>query len=1197
LEKNSIEPLNWNYIEGNQVKKLANEEDKRRFSERRLMEDLKSPEWSRERLVWRLLIVVLLAALATAPLGAQSTFGSILGTVRDSTGAMIENAKVTLVNTGTTAAHTAVTDSTGSYSFRNIDVGSYQLTFASTGFETASLPAIQLTARETRRIDATLKPGAETQTVLVTDNAEPVITTEVSSLAETKLGAELNALPVAIYSRSTGSTSPISTLTTEAGVQTDDSGNLAVLGTTANLLSVTIDGVSSVGVEYSGPVNEMFPSFNSIEEIRVSESNNNAEFSGVADITTVSKAGTNHFHGSLFENHENTVFNSNDAFTLTKPRIIMNDFGATLGGPLAIPHIYDGRNKTFFFASYEGLRLPRETPMVLSVPSAAMREGNLTSYLEGQGISSVYSPDGTQLTSTDPSDSLYNVQVPIDRIAANVMQYLFPAPNYGDADSYSNNYQTNFSSPISSNQGDIRIDHTISRRQSAFARFSYKNRQVLTAPSQDCTFTYCAEGGSPLQGAYNTPEIDEGLTFAHNFVITPQLLNEFRAGYNAQHASETQSYSTASLLAQTGFTVPQPDTEWSEAPQVLINGFMSTGAGNPGMQRGQVVQILDNVTWMRKDHSFKFGVDFKRLSDHDDNVYGNYRSGWYVFDSSSDVAQTIGDPYTAFLLGYPDWTEVSSTNKPAMDGVGYSSAFFAQDDWKVTPSLTLNLGLRYELHQPIRETNLNTATFLPDWSGIGSDGSTPVNGAVVVPNAQALSFMSTDFANAISPTPILTAAEAHIPSALRYTAHTDFGPRLGFAWRPFGSGNTVIRGGWGRFLETPLGFSLVAGWAVHSSYVATYSQDFQDDGVTPLLSLSDAFNTAAGDASGTAVFDYAFPVHYKTPSVQQWNLTFEQSLSHSLGVRVSYTGSHAANLEAMVDLNQVAANSKGYEQVADSRPFPQWSIIQSVVNAGESNYHSGTVELSRRSGKNLTFDTSYTFTRDLSNSEGAVPSGFAVAGGSFLTDRFNPRLDYGNVIYDRRHRFLATWLYELPFGLSQRWLSSGGLGNILAGGWQLGGVATLQSGPFLTPYEATTDPAGTDILTTQSVTRADLLPGKKIYPAHRTTNEWLDSPFTDPNGSAFAVPEANRGAFGTAAVGSVVGPGTANVSLSLTKSFSLSESGKLQFGVEASNVFNHRNYQPPNMQVDSAGFGSITALQTAEGAGPRSLELTGRITF
>ena len=219
-----------------------------------------------------------------------------------------------------------------------------------------------------------------------------------------------------------------------------------------------------------------------------------------------------------------------------------------------------------------------------------------------------------------------------------------------------------------------------------FARFSYKNRQVLTAPSAACTFTYCAEAGSPLQGPYNTPEIDEGLTFAHNYIFGANVMNEFRGGYNEQHTSEEQGYSTVDLLNQIGLTVPQPDLEYSEAPQVLINGFMSTGAGNPGVQRGQIIELLDNLTWTRHNHTFKFGADFKRLADHDDNVFGNYRSGWYVFNSSSNVGTAIGDPYTAFLLGYPDYTEFSSTNNPTMDGLGYSYAFYGQDDWKITPT-------------------------------------------------------------------------------------------------------------------------------------------------------------------------------------------------------------------------------------------------------------------------------------------------------------------------------------------------------------------------------------------------------------------------------------------------------------------------------------------------------------------------------
>jgi len=1167
--------------------------------------------FSRLRLQSAFILFVCLLVFTAPRLQSQSTFGTILGTVQDASGAVIPGAEVTLLNTGTSAQRIVASDAGGSFTFSNIDVGQYTLTITSPGFQKFSQPAISLTARETRRIDAKLQLGAESQTMTVTAAAENIITTDVSNLAETKMGEELVNLPVAIYSRSAGSTSPISTLTTEPGVQTDDGGNLSVMGVTPALLSVTVDGISSVGVEYSGPVNEMFPSFNSIEEIRVSESNNNAEFSGVADITTISKAGTNKYHGGVFENHENTVFNAGDPFTGETPKIVMNDFGGTFGGPLSIPHLYKGRDRTFFFTSFEGLRLPRETPIVASVPTAAMR-GNgtgyadLTSYLSGQEVTNIYQPDG--ITPVDPG------MVPITPIAANMLKYLMPAPNYGSPDSYANNFRENFPAPISTNQGDVRLDQTISQKQSVFARFSYKNRQITGAPDTTCTYSFCQTAGSPLQGAYNLPEIDEGMTFAHNYVFTPKLLNEFRGGFNAQHTSDTQSYSTSELLQQTGITVPQPNLAWSAAPQLLINGFMATGGGNPTVQRSQIIQLLDNVTWTKGRHTFKFGADFKRLSDFDTNVFGNYSSGWYVFDGSSDVGANIGEPYTAFLEGYPDYTEAATINKPEMDGLGYSYAVFAQDDWKVTPNLTLNLGLRYELHPPLKEVEYNTAFFLPNYSGPGTDGST-INGAVVVPNGKAIGFESNDFINAIAPTPTLTAKQAGLPATLRYTDKNDWGPRLGFAWRPYGNDKTVVRGGWGRFIETPLGFSLVSGWAVSASYVGVFNQDFQDDGVTPQLSLSNAFPPQTpGSATGTAGFYYAFPTHYKDPSVQEWNLTVEQDIGHGMGLRFSYTGNHGKDLETMVDLNQVPANRIGYYNdesaavtgnscvtdggfnVADHRPFPCWSVIQSVENLAESNYNSGTVELSRRSSKGLTFDASYVFTRDLSDAAGATPAGFVSSGGNFVTDRFHPGLDYGNVAYDRKHRFLATYLYDLPFGKGQRWLSTGTALNTLVGDWHLGGVTVLQSGPFLTPYQATVDPANTNILTTVGQTRTDQLKGVSLYAPHRNATQWLN-----PDAFPYLNLQDNNGVgigrFGNAPVGGVVGPGSSIFSISLRKDLTLRENAKFEFSVEAANVFNHRNYEPPNMQLDSGAFGAIPELQTAEGAGPRNLQLSGRITF
>jgi hypothetical protein len=1143
------------------------------------------------------IVLALLLAFLAQHLHAQSTFGSILGTVQDASGAVIPGATVTLVNKGTAAQKVATSDGSGNFSFSNIDVGSYSLVVVATGFEKYSLPEISLTAREFRHIDAKLQLGAENQTVTVTAAAENVITTEVSNLAVTKTGDELVDLPVAIYSRSTGSTSPISTLTTETGVQTDDSGNLSVMGTTPALLSVTVDGISSVGVEYSGPVNEMFPSFNSIEEIRVSESNNNAEFSGVADITTVSKAGTNALHGGVFENHENTVFNAGNPFN-PKPTIIMNDFGGTLGGPFKIPHLYNGKDKSFFFISFEGLRLPRQTTLTESVPSLAMRSGDLTDYLAGTPICTPSLTTATYgCSATSPNVITNTSAVPVSTISANLLQYLFPLPNYGPSTSYAENYRINQATPISANQGDVRLDQIISPKQSIFARFSYKNRQVTSPPIVDCA-NFCQTSGDPLLGTFNTPEIDEGMTFAYNYTISPTMVNEFRGGYNAQHTSTTQSFSTQQLLTETGLTVPQVDTAWSQPPDVAITGFNVTGGGNPTRQRGQIIQALDNLTWTKGKHTLKFGVDFKRLTDHDDNVFGNDASG--VYDYTNGASAGVGDPYAAFLLGYPDYTIASTVTKPTMDGLGYSYAWYGQDDWKISSRLTLNLGLRYELHPPLKEINYNTAFFQPDYEGPGTDGST-VHGAVVVPNDKALTYTDPNLTSAIFPTPILTAKQANLPETLRYTYKKDWGPRIGFAWRVFGNDKTVLRGGWGRFIESPLGFSLVSGWAVSASYVGVFYNGFGDDPNTPLLSFQNPFNGAAGSGVGSAGFYYAFPIHYIDPSVQQWNLTWEQDIGHGIGARLSYTGSHGKNLEEFVDLDQVQPNTVGYAIAGNSRPYPLWSVIQSVENIGESNYNSMTAELSKHSGKAGQFDASYVWTRDIADAAGAIPTAFVGSGGNFVTDRFHPGLDYGNVAYDRRHRFLATYLYNLPFGRGEKFLSTGGAINALAGGWQLGGVAILQSGPWLTPSESTYDPANTNILSTVLAARPDRIAGQSPYAQHKTTENWLNPnawSYTDLTQYADGVPTGiGIGRFGTAPVGGFTGPGTENFSMSLMKMVSFTERAKLQIGIEASNVFNHRNYEPPAVAVDQSSFGQITALQTAEGAGPRNLELSGRITF
>jgi hypothetical protein len=1132
-------------------------------------------------LVCKWLLIVLTACVISSGLPAlgQSTFGSIVGTVKDQSGSVVPGATVTLVNAGSSATRTTTSSASGNYEFLNLDAGTYQVSIQATGFKDSVFDHLVLQARDTQRIDASLAIGAASQTVEV-QAAGDVITTDTSGLATTKTTHELVDLPVAVYSRSNGSTSPILTLTTEPGVQVDDNSNLVVAGTTPALMSFTIDGISSVNVENSGPINELFPSFNSISEIRVSETNNNAEYSGVADVTTTSRAGTNSYHGGVFENLENTDLTAGNPFT-GKPALHMNNFGGFVGGPVRIPHLYNGHDKTFFFGSYEGLRLPREFPLVESFPSMDMRAGNLYNYLsasQGTNTPSINNYDGTAIPCTGPS----NCSVPISPVAANVIKTLMPLPNTGGADSFQNNYAVNFPAPISSNQFDIRIDQNITSNQSIYGRYTFKNRSVTTAPSVNCP-GFCDTSLSPLLGGISQPEEDRGLTIAYNYTINSKLINEFRGGFNAIRDQLNANVDSTALINQVGITgIPDIPTVAS-VPDFEITGLQRTGGLNETRQQSKVIQLLDDLTWVKGKNTFKFGGDVRRLTDHDENVFGNYRSGQYLFNTTSTVGATIKDPYTEFLLGYPDNVTLAQVTNPAMNGLGYAYAGFAQDDWKITPTLTINAGFRYELHPPLKDTHYNTAAFLPDYNENG------VRGAVAVPNAQGLTYTNPGFAASILNTPILTAAQAGLPQTLRYTYKSDIGPRIGAAWRPGHNDKTVIRGGWGRFIESPLGFSLVSGWAVSASFVPLYTQGIGSDN-KPLLSFPSPF-PANLDQPGTASFEYAFPIHYKDPSVQQWNATFERDMGHDIGVRLSYTGSHGANLENFNDLNQVPANTG----TAAPLVYPIWGIIQSVVNQAVSNYNSYTAVVEKRMSHGLQFQTSYVLTRDLSDAGGAVPTEFAGAGGNWVSDKNNPRLDYGNVMFDRRHRVLSTFLYQLPFGKGATFLgNSNRVLDTVVGGWQLGGVLVFQSGAFLTMAQQSVDSANTGILNTLGEARADVVPGVNPRATRGLTN--VGGPvYINP--AAFAFPPANAGRFGDSSVGNVVGPGTDAVSLSLIKSIKITEQLQFQFGAQAANALNHRNFDVPDPVLDDSAFGTISGLQSAEGAGPRNVEITGRISF
>jgi len=1094
---------------------------------------------------------------------AQTTFGSFLGAVRDPSGAVIANATVSLTNRGTSAKRSAATDQSGSYVFVNVEPGTYDLAVEAPGFQRSNFPSLILTARQTVRVDAALVLGTQAETVTVQE-AAAAISTDVSNLAETKTGRELVDLPVAISSRGSGSTSPISTLTTQPGVLTDNSGNLSVAGAKPSMLSVSLDGISTMSPRDFGVIPELFPSFSGIAEIRVSAVNNPAEFGGASDITTISRGGTNQFHGGLFENNQAAAYDAKSPFATTRPQLVMNDFGAYLGGPVSIPHLYNGHDKTFLFATYEGLRLPAQTTLVESVPTLALRSGDLSAYHAG----SILDP----LASGAP---FAGNQIPISRIASlsqNALQYLFPTPNYGAPNAIANNYEVNSPTPVTSNQGDIRLDQNISPRQTAFARFTYKRRLVDAAPT-----------GTPLAGPSIQPENDYALTVAYNFIINSRLVNELRGGLTGYSSSNSFGIVASTIQSQLGLRLPGQVPAGNEIPDFNITGFQATDDGESSVSRTRTVQLIDNLTYTHGRHDIKVGGDIRYLSGFYNNNWGNNRMGEFDFINAA-TRPIIGNPFAAFLLGVPDSTDVATVTEGDANAHARHYGFYGQDNWKIASRLTLNFGLRWEYHPMFTDSLNNVGNFLPNYYSI-VNGQT-VHGAVVVPDAR-INGIDSNFAGSISPTPILTATQAGLPQSLRNSDKNDFAPRFGFAWRP--ADKTVIRGGYGRFIETELGHALYANWGIPTGYFGQFTNTIVNG--KPTLTFPYPFPSNLAGASGTADFLSAVDTNYKDPYVQQWNLTVERDLGHNIGVRVSYDGSHGTNLGNFENANQVPANTVGFATAEAAEPYPLWSFLKTAVNASRSNYNALTVAATKRLSKGLQFQSSYVYAKNLSNEGGRDPSAFASELGGILTDKFKPNLDYGNVAFTRRNRFLTTFLYDLPFGRNQTFLTSAGsVLNRIVGGWEVAGVLLFQTGPFLTVVAPGSDPAGDGFDTVVGTGRADIVSGQPLYPAVQNSGLWI-------NKAAFAVPPDNVGRGPSSPVGAVVGPGTQAVSLSLFKSVQIAERVRFQFGAAAANALNHLNLGNPALTYTAASFGTITSTQTAEGAAPRSIQLSGRITF
>jgi len=1089
----------------------------------------------------------------------QSTFGSIRGVVQDSSGAVVPGAAVTIHSLDENVDRQVTTGDAGEFVAENLKPGHYQLTIRHDGFADAVVNSASLETRQDLRIPITLAIASAKPTVVEVSAASDQINTENGTLSDSKDNQLITQLP--LNNRAT-TTSPLGALALSANVQQDSSGNIALSGASGAMVNFSVDGISTANVRQNGALQDAYPSQEGISAVRVTAFNNSAEFSQVGDVTFTTKSGTNQYHGSAFEYLQNSALDANPYGFNGKAPKRFNTFGGSLGGPVHIPRLYNGKDKTFFFADYEGNRRTTAVAQQFLVPTQAERNGDLTA------LGSPIIPQSN-----------------INPTAIALLAY-YPLPNVTGKSNY--NYENFQSTPARTDGADLRIDQTITAKQSAYARFSRKNI------TQDYANPLLPNDADSIH--------NRSLLVSYTYTITSKLVNEFRYGFTNATTSVGFPIEGANALTQldlSGVDISQHPTTHAFPTFNFSagNGFTSIGRDKTGVTQSKTMQFTDNVTYTIGKHTLKAGIDARRVRYFDVELFlPSDDFGQFTFQPTF-----TGTAFGDFLEGTPT-TLFFAVSSPDVGGSAWQYGLFAQDEFQLNSRLTLSYGLRWQVLPAMREDGGNLANF------------DQKNNSIVVPDdlssylaqqkiqGSNLAFQQSFNACSLGYTALpcsnyVTASQDHLPQGLRKTYFGNFQPRFSLAYRPFNDTKTVIRAGFGVFTMTNLGPLSFNNSGNPTSNLHTYTNALTAAG-TPLIQFPNTAPSIAGIQYGGGGLDQGVSPNYRDPQSNQWNLTVERQLTGNDTLRVSYVGMHSYRLNITEDLNQIPASTSPYQSTATSpyvdprAPYPNWFTLFSTFNAGKANYEALQVEGTHRMAHDLYFKANYTLAKNLADNQGSTPTAFAgeVNYGIPITDRFHIASDYGNVEGDRRNRFLLTGLYQLPFGDGRAFLNTGGWRNALLGGWELNNVTLLQTGPWLTPNISTSyDQSNTNVVNRGATLRPDVI--SHDYYKGLSRGQYF-------NLAAFSPTPVGAGRFGNAGVGILQGPGTAAVALGLAKNYAFTERVKARFECTFTNVLNHTNFAPPATQIDnSTTFGVLSAPQTAENAGNRTGQLALRIDF
>jgi hypothetical protein len=1067
---------------------------------------------------------------------AQTNTGQIEGVVRDQTGAVIPGATVMATHVASNLKVVRVTDSSGGFLFPSLAVGEYELSISSTGFKQLTKTGIDLRIGQVINLDLELEAG-DIQVIEIVTTSEQLLqatTAEVSDVIERQRVAELplngrQFLQLALLSE--GVVKPPGGTRGGALQQAGDLVNVAGQRSGHNIY--LLDGVKVTDEYFNNLV--ISPSVDAIQEFKIQKTSYAAEFGGKASalINVATKSGTKEFHGNLFEFLRNERFDARNFFddpTKPIPPFKQNQFGGTLGGPIIIPRIYERKDKTFFFLSYEGQRIRQSLTKAFSVPTAAMRAGDLSAF-SGQ----IYDP-----FATDASGNRLPLQgnrIPTLRLNPVALALLakVPLPNQPGI---SRNLISTEVERTNTDQFNLRLDDQLTAKDTLFLRLSTFNADAF----QPFGTGKLNESLLPGFGRQLTT-VATNLAFSHTHYFTPDFLNEFRFGYLRASGGQVSENSGVDFAPGVGLLGVTRNTADKGYPQVSLGGLFSN-IGDPTTfvtRRDTSIEFFDNVFINRGAHKLKFGVYLYRLNFNPINP--DTARGSFSFTGQFTGARPTqtGNAFADFLLGYPGSAQVGIGRG---DENGRTNWFhsYVQDDWNPTRHLTINIGLRYEINQPITDTNNRLSAIDLSVPGgrfvIASDSNGNIS-----PTAAALL--------PLIPIPYMISAAAGWPRALLRPSGPRLAPRFGISWRLPGKSETVFRGGYGIYLNQ-WAYSVQQALARNLPFFLLKNINVASDAAVPNLDTQSILTSnAIGNIGGNNV-DYDFRIEYAATV----SLSLQHMLTPKTAIEVSYVGSNIQGADSSTVRNVPLPGSGA---IAPRRPVPALSSFNSLRWDGYSSYHAVTFRIEKRLSNGFSVNANYTFSKAIDD---ASDPGGTTNEANLPQDVRNRDAERALSSFDHKHRFVSSGLYELPFGKNKRFLNRSGLIGALVGDWKLTGIATIQSGAPFTVNDQT-DRANVGQGPAQ---RPNCLRDPNLPSGQRTVDRYFDTAAFTP--AAF-------GTFGNCGRNIVTGPGFVDFDLAAVKLFRLSESKSLEFRTEAFNVFNTPNFDTPNRLAFTQNFGKI----------------------